>query len=171
MSLTPHKEKLLAALDNPKCRQDRHVLEKSIKLYEEWIKRLAGLTSKGKKRVEEMVKVLNWYKDEFEVELIMKQGSDFLKRQKGQLKLDSSILEEFLIYLINCDIISGVDNIECLKIGPSNALMSFAFFPESIEKLTERPNIVIKAKDQDFAIGTEIHYKFSTKEDFTRETP
>jgi len=167
MSLTPHKDKLYAALNNHKCPpEDKELIKEAIHLYEEWVKKLNVLTAKGEERVKEMVKLLNWYKDSFEVELIMKRGSSFIKRQKGQLKLDNTILEEFLIHLIHPDILNGLENIELLEIGPHNAFMSLAFFPKSFKELTHRPNVFIKTKDQDFIIGAKIHYRFSTSQTF-----
>ena len=99
----------------------------------------------------------------------MKRGSDFIKRQKGQLKLDNTILEEFLIHLVHPDILNGLENIELLEIGPHNAFMSLAFFPKSFKELTHKPNVFIKTKDQDFIIGTKIHYRFSTSQTFEKQ--
>lgn len=170
MSITPHKDKLYPVLNNPKCpHEDRELLKEAITLYEEWIRRLNSLSSKGKERVAGMVKLLNWYKDEFEVELIIKRGSNFLIRQKGQLKLDNTIIEEFLVRLIHPDILNGLEDIESLEIGPQNTFMSLAFFPRSIKDLTQRPNVLIKTKAQDFVMGAKIHYKFSTKENFQKK--
>ena len=170
MRLSPHKDKLYATLSNQKCpRRDRELIQKAIYLYNEWIEKLDDLTSKGKKRVEEMVELLNWYKDKFEVELIMKEGTSFIRRQKGQLKIDSTILEEFLINLIHPDMIYDLDTIDMLRIGPYKSFMSLAFFPESLKQLTQKPNVSVKSKDQDFVLGTEIHYKFSTDKEFHSE--
>ena len=47
--------------------------------------------------------------------------------------------------------------------------MSLAFFPKSFKELTHKPNIFIKTKDQDFIIGTKIHYKFSTTQTFEEQ--
>lgn len=101
MALTPHKEKLIAAIANPKAKEDKALLENAYEAYEQWIKDLNDLTSKGDNRIEEMTTLLNGYKDYLEVELIAKQGSPFIKRQKGQLKLDNSVLEEFLTYFVH----------------------------------------------------------------------
>lgn len=163
---TPHLDKLTAALSNPKCKDDEPLIKEAISLYKQWIEKTNSLSSKGEKRVKELVDLLNWYKNQFEVELIMKRGSNFLKRQKGQLKLDSSILEEFLIHLMDSTILRGLDNLDNLSIGPQNAFMSLAFLPRSLGELTKKPNIVLKTKDQDFVIGKEIFYKFATDEDF-----
>jgi hypothetical protein len=113
-----------------------------------------------------MVQLLNNYKDQFEVEMIMARGSDFLRRQKGQLKLDNSIMEEFLIHLVKPEILGAAANfpIEC---GPQTAFMSFAFRSLSLRNLNERPELVLKVKDQDFTIGKTIHCKFSPSPEFT----
>ena len=163
---TPHYDKLKAALGNPKCIDDIKLLNEAIQLYKQWIGKMASLKTKNKMRVREMVDLLNWYKNEFEIELIMKKGSDFLRRQKGQLKLDNSILEEFLIHLINPDIFNNLKNLEKLSIGPQNAFMSLAFTPRSVQDLVSKPELEIKTKDQDFTIGAEIHYKFSSTKFF-----
>lgn len=166
---TPHFDKLTAALSNPKCRKDVPVIEQTIKLYNQWVKKLGELNSEGKKRVEEMVNLLNWYKDQFEVELIMKKGSDFLKRQKGQLKLDNTILEEFFVHLINKDVVNGLEGIDHFVVGPQDTFMSLAFLPKSFKELSNKPNVVLKKKDQDFIIGTKIYYKFATSEGFQQK--
>ena len=92
MPRTPHKDKLLAAIDNPKSHADVPLLQKALAAYEKWIAAMEGLTTIGKQRVLDMTHLLNGYKDLIEVELIAKQGSAFLKRQKGQLKIDNSIM-------------------------------------------------------------------------------
>ena len=167
MSLSPHKDKLYAALSNQKCpRKDKELIQQALDVYVEWIDRLNDLTSNGKNRVEEMVELLNWYKNQFEVEFIMKKGTKFIKRQKGQLKLDNTILEESLINLINSNVLNGLENINMLELGPQKSFMSLAFFPKSLKELTQKPHVFIKNKDQDFILGTKIHYKFSTDKGF-----
>lgn len=171
MSSTPHKDKLVAALENPKCSlEDKALIEEALQLYGEWSNRLSQLDSSGRELVDQMVELLNWYKDKFEVELLMKRGSDFIKRQKGQLKLDNSIIEEFLVHLIDPRIFHGLRNAELLEIGPSNAFMSLAFFPRQLDDLINAPNIYIKTKDQDFVIGRRVYYKFSTNKSFGGNT-
>jgi len=111
---------------------------------------------------------LNEYKDFLEVDIIARRGSAFLKRQKGQLKLDNSVLEEFLIHLVDNRIIEGLPkdfNIDC---GPYTAFMSLSFRPEGISALNKKPSIVLKQKDQDFTIGKKIHYKFSSSPNFAK---
>ncbi len=126
---------------------------------------LGKLRSKGEQRVMDATKLLNEYKDHLEVELIAARGSAFLKRQKGQLKLDNSVMEEFLIHMVDPDIMSGLPSFD-LEIGPHNAFMTFSFRPASVSSLNGKPTTVIKSKDQDFTIGRTLHFKFSPDADF-----
>jgi hypothetical protein len=164
MALTPHKEKLIAAIANPKAKEDKALLENAYEAYEQWIKDLNDLTSKGDNRIEEMTTLLNGYKDYLEVELIAKQGSPFIKRQKGQLKLDNSVLEEFLTYFVHPDILNNLPH--GIETGSQTAFMSLSFRPTDIESLGNKPEIVLKQKDQDFTIGKSIYYKFSPDNTF-----
>lgn len=165
MLKTPHREKLLAAINNPKARDDSDLLKEAYSVYEQWINRLHALSTTKSKRLAEMVGLLNEYKDFIEIDLIASRGSDFLKRQKGQLKLDNSILEEFLIYLINPAVLDNLPTFE-LETGPQTTFMSLAFRPTSISTLNEKPEIVLKVKDQDFTLGRTVFYQFSSYEDF-----
>ncbi len=171
MIKTPHKEKLEAARRNPKCgKEDRALLSEAKVHYDIWIKSLIEIKSKGAEKVKEMTQLLNDYKDKLEVELIAKHGSPFIKRQKGQLKLDNSVLEEFLIHLIDPTIIPGLPDDLKLTIGPTRAFMSLSFNPANLSALGEKPSVVVKMKDQDFIIGKEIHYQFSPDAHFPDTT-
>ena len=163
----PHLDKLTAALANSKCSpQDRALLSTAKSKYEKWFTNTAGLNSTGRGRVNEMVTLLNTYKDELEVDLIAKQGSAFLKRQKGQMKLDNSVIEEFLPHLVHPDILQGLNH-TAFSVGPQKAFMSLSFMPRSFGHLKQTPEVVLKVKDQDFAIGSTVHYKFSSSPDFS----
>ncbi len=169
MSLTPHYDKLNAALFNPKCEADKLLLEEVLAKYQDWINALKNLKSVGQKRVYQLVDLLNEYKDFLEVDIIAKRGSAFMKRQKGQLKLDNSVLEEFLIYLVDNRIINGLPRDVKIDCGPHTAFMSLSFRPTGIASLNESPLIVLKEKDQDFTLGKSIHYQFSPSSDFEAE--
>lgn len=161
MLKTPHKDKLLSALTNPKCDDaDKALLNKALTQYAVWIEQVKKIKSRGRACVDEMTKLLNTYKDYVEVELIAKDGSPFIKRQKGQLKLDNSIIEEFLVHLIDKRIFSDLPSFE-LEVGPQTAFMSLAFAPPSLDALNEKPAIILKEKDTDFALGKTIYFKFS----------
>lgn len=171
MTQTPHKDKLLAACNNVKCTaEDKAILADALKAYESWMAKIQKIEATGKQRVIELTHLLNEYKDILEVELIIRSESPFLIRQKGQLKLDNSVLEEFLIQLVDPRVLDGLPDFE-LCIGPQRAFMSLAFTPASIHDLGERPRIEIKEKDADFTLGKTIYYKFSSDPAFaTRST-
>jgi hypothetical protein len=166
MIKTPHREKLLAAISNPKCKDDVDILKTAFEAYEQWIAKLDSLTSTGKQKVLHMTKLLNEYKDYLEVELIAKQCSPFIKRQKGQLKLDNSVIEEFLIRLVDPSIFNGIPKDFQLEVGPQTAFLSLSFRPVSMSTLNGKPDVVIKLKDQDFTVGKTMHYKFSPDASF-----
>ena len=168
MNLAPHKDKIVAAISNPKCSADTELLEEILESYNSWSDSVKSLTLKKKARVDKMVDLLNDYKDFLEVNAIAKRGSPFLKRQKGQLKLDNSVLEEFLIYLVDDSIISGLPNDFKIDCGPHTAFMSLSFRPEGVGSLNKKPSVVLKHKDQDFTLGRKIHYKFSSSSTFDR---
>ncbi len=168
MLQTPHKAKLVAAIKNPKCNdKDKEILMEAQSAYENWVKEMDKITSSGKQRVIELTNLLNQYKDQLEVELIIKSASPFIIRQKGQLKLDSSVIEEFLIRIVDPKILDGLPNFE-LCVGPQTSFMSLAFTPASIQELCERPCVEIKEKDTDFTLGKSIFYKFSSDPSFEK---
>lgn len=141
MSQTPHLGKLNAAIRNPKCRKDVTLLQQALRLYEKWVSDLNALTSSGRERVREMVALLNEYKDTFEIEMVMKRGTPFLRRQKGQLKLDNSIIEEFLVHLVRPEVLKGLGETKFL-VGPQKAFMSLCFRPTSFSELDGKPGFL-----------------------------
>lgn len=168
MKLTPHGDKIRTAIENPKAKNDVPVLKEMLNEYELWQKKMNQLTSKGDQKVKEMVKLFNEYKEKAEVDLILGKGTEFLVRQKGQLKLDNSIIEEFLILLMDKDIIPELANVDFIS-GPNNAFLSLSFRPQDFKSLSNKPEIILKTKDCDFIIGKEIHYKFSSDSSFSKE--
>lgn len=163
-----HKEKLEAALQNPKAKDDYPILQEALKAYSSWIKKMGKMKSEGDALLKDMISALNDYKDYLEVDLIAKKGSNFLKRQKGQLKLDNSVLEEFLPHLVDKRIIHNLPTNFELEAESKTSFMSLSFSPTSIKTL-DVPNVILKEKDQDFAIGKSLYYKFSSDENFSNE--
>ncbi len=147
MSLTPHYEKLKAAISNPKCQNDKLLLEETLERYRDWLREMASINTSGQERVSQMVDLLNTYKDFLEVDIIAKRGSTFMKRQKGQLKLDNSVLEEFLIHLVDSRIINGLPTDFEIDCGPHTAFMSLCFRPTGIASLNKEPMAVLKQED------------------------
>ncbi len=165
---TPHLNKIGAALANPKSPEaDRVLLTEIHKRYLAWIKALESVDADGQERVIKQTELLNEYKDFVEVDCIARRGSPWLRRQRGQLKLDNSINEEFLIHLVNPRTLPGVSRLEELVVGPSQAFMSLSFHVETMDDLLDSPRVDIKSKDQDFALGTEMHYSISPHADMS----
>lgn len=108
---TPHGPKLRELISNPKLpAEDLQSVKDAIKTYEKWISDMSSLKSTGENKVKDLVKLVNAYKRYIDIDLIWDSQSDFLFRQRGQLKLDNSITEEFLPWLVDPSIIAGIDN-------------------------------------------------------------
>ena len=164
--LLSHKEKLEAAIHNPQARQDLEILKEAMSAYTTWVGNLKSINETGDGYLREALRLLNEYKDYLEVELIARKGSDFLKRQKGQMKLDNSVIEEFLPYLVTPKLLNNLPSNYELETGSQTSFMSLSFCPSSIRTL-DRPAVIIKEKDQDFTIGKSIYYKFSSDQNFS----
>ena len=164
---TPHLDKLTAAIANEKCREDIPLLHEALAGYHVWIKKNNSLKSTGRQRVNDLVANLNKYKDYLEVELMANNGSAFIKRQKGQLKLDNSIIEEFLPYLVVPEIIEGLPETPIL-LGPYKTFLKFNLAPPSLATFDGPPEVLVKTKDQDFIIGKHFYYKFSSDPKFRK---
>lgn len=161
----PHKDKLEAALVNPKAVNDRDLINEALNAYNSWISKMKSFTSTGEDFLKDLVSALNEYKDYLEVELIAQKGSDFLKRQKGQMKIDNSVIEEFLPYLVDDRLLNNLPTRFNIEKGSQTSFMSLSFCPTNIQSL-DFPEVIIKEKDQDFTIGKSIYYKFSSDKDF-----
>ena len=75
MAVTPHLDKLDAALRNQKCNDDDRALLTEARLqYGTWIAAMQSLTTAGEERVRRMTELLNAYKDVLEIDLIAKHG-------------------------------------------------------------------------------------------------
>lgn len=167
--MKPHKDKLEAALHNIKAVNDHDLLIEALEAYNAWIQALSNIQSTGDEYLREAVRLLNNYKDYLEVDLIAARGSDFIKRQKGQMKLDNSVIEEFLPFLVTPKLLRGLPTDFQVETGSKTSFMSLSFRPSNIQSLL-RPEIVIKEKDQDFTIGKSYFYQFSSSEDFNCDT-
>jgi Bpu10I restriction endonuclease. len=97
---TPHGDKLQALLQNDKLPNgDRKRIEKAVSRYQAWLKKLTRVPSDNR-CVAEAVGLLNEYRLYLDLEVVFDSDDDFLYRQKGQLKLDNTVIEEFLPHLV-----------------------------------------------------------------------
>lgn len=160
----PHFEKLNALLENENLpTEDVPRIETAIEKYEEWVGKLKGVSpGETEKVVTEMVDLLNEYKLYIELDLIFDSPRDFLYRQKGQLKLDNTIIEEFLPHLI----VKAISELnETLDVGPL-CCFSSAYFTSSLRNMEIGGGLHIRTKNQDFAIARKLFLKASHDEDF-----
>jgi len=111
-----------------------------------------------------MVELLNEYKLKVEVDLIFDSQDNFLYRQKGQLKLDNTILEEFLPRLVHPAVLPEVRELD-VTAGPTTTF-SAVHFTSSLEIPQPGGGMSIRTKDQDFAICKKLYLKASHDENF-----
>ncbi|HHT41166.1 MAG TPA: Bpu10I family restriction endonuclease [Actinomyces sp.] len=162
---TPHGSKLRELLTNEKLpKDDVPRVEKAIQRYDKWINSMADLTSIGDDKVEQLVDLLNNYKKSIEVDLIWDSSNSFLYRQKGQLKIDNSILEEWFPWLVDPDIIESLEGVE-MTTGPAKAF-SAAYFQSTLLDKKDHPGLMLRHKDQDFTIGRPAYVKASFSNNF-----
>ncbi|MCG5056729.1 MAG: hypothetical protein KA714_01590 [Limnoraphis sp. WC205] len=89
----PHYTKLIACLNNPRLPEaDQERVREAIQKYHNWIAELEAIKQGQADTVEKLVEATNRYKRFIELDLIFDSSDNFLYRQKGQLKLDNTIL-------------------------------------------------------------------------------
>ncbi|MEY3401718.1 MAG: hypothetical protein RLZZ86_1333 [Cyanobacteriota bacterium] len=168
---TPHFEKLKALLDNSKLPvNDKPRVTEAMDIYETWINNLrqaiiSQVTSE--KMLNTLLNLLIDYKNYIDIKLIFDSPNDFLYRQKGQLKLDNTIIEEFLPYLINPIIIPEIQKLNA-EVGPIKAFSS-VYFESSLTIPALGGGLSVRSKNQDFAITRKLYLKASHFPDFTQE--
>ncbi len=163
----PHYDKLQAALENEKLpKEDKPLVEEAIKKYNKWITDLSECKKLDSPEnvLKKMVQLFNEYKFFIEYNLIFECKNDFLYRQKGQLKLDNSIIEEFLPYIICPEVIPEISG-NSLEVGPTNTFSSI-YFTSSLDNLVNGGGLKIRSKDQDFAISKPLYIMSSFDKDF-----
>ena len=124
---------------------------------------LESISSNGFESVEPFQNLLNRYKLSVDLELVFDSESDFLYRQSGQLKIGSTVLEEFLPRLV-WQVFSDRLAEYGLVIGPASTLTGLTFDTNLIRgKVGE--GMSIRSKDHDFVIGRQLHLWSSHHED------
>lgn len=161
----PHRAKLKELLNNEKLPEaDREAVEATLDIHNAWIEEMDALDSKGEEKVEELVQLLNQYKNHVELNLIFDSEGDFLYRQKGQLKLDNTVLEEFLPRLIDPDILPGLEGL-VYTTGPQRSFASI-YFTTTLVSDVPGGGLRVRTKDQDFTIGRRLYLKVSEDSTF-----
>jgi len=160
-----HGDKLRALLQNSKLPEgDRPKVREAIEKYSAWRETLLALRGEQQAIISKAVALLNEYKNYIEVDLIFSSRDDFLYRQKGQLKLDNTVLEEFLPLLVFCVFRDKIQE-QTITLGPT-ACISGIRFDSSLALESAGGGIVLKQKDQDFAISRRLFLKASHYESF-----
>ena len=166
---TTHKDKLLAAINNNKVpKSEIQFLKRSYEAYKRWISEIEKIYNEkisSDEKVSFMVKKLNKYKNYIDIDLIFDSKNDFLYRQKGQMKLGSSIIEEFLPRLVHPSIV-GKFNKKQVIIGPTKSLSNLQF-KSNITGIYAGGGLFSKEKDQDFSISKKLFLKASHNEDYS----
>lgn len=103
------------------------------------------------------VALLQDYRLFLDMELIFDSTDDFLYRQKGQLKLDNTVIEEFLPHLVSK---AFPELSKQFDLGPK-ACFAALYFTSTLRTATGSPGILTRAKDQDFAMAKRVYVKAS----------
>lgn len=162
---TPHGDKLRALLENVKLPEnDRPRVNSAIGKYDDWIAEMKQIEGSGSQLVEPLTETLNQYKLCIDLDLVFDSDDDFLYRQKGQLKLDNTVIEEFLPWLVGrvfSDRLAELD----LTLGPTNAF-SQMYFDSHLRADMAGGGMAIRSKDHDFALTRPLFLKASHHDDF-----
>ncbi len=164
---TPHLDKLNALLDNDKLPiNDKERIGQAIEKYREWIQAMTDTEGEQSTIINRLVSSLSQYKQFIDLNTIFDSESDFLYRQKGQLKLDNTVIEEFLPHLI-CKSLPELD--EELYVGPQSCF-SAAYFTSTVTRREHGGGLHIRTKAQDFTIARKLFIQTSYDPDFNEQT-
>jgi len=156
----PHRAKLAGLLKNKKLPpSDKQRVQEALGRYEDWVAAMRSLDSEGDERVEELVRLMNDYKRYVELEVIWDSDHEFLFRQRGQLKIDNSIIEEFLPYLADERMVPDLKDTEYVS-GPYKTFSS-AYFTATLTNAAKGGGLETRTKDQDFTVGRTAHLRAS----------
>ncbi|MBO1347969.1 MAG: Bpu10I family restriction endonuclease [Hormoscilla sp. GUM202] len=160
----PHYAKLTACLENPRLPDaDREGVQEALIKYQEWRDRIESIDASKPDTVEKLVAVTNQYKRFIELDLIFDSPENFLYRQRGQLKLDNTILEEFLPQIIFRSL-RGID--DSFELGPRNTFAGLSFL-SSVGNPGLGGEQSVRTKEQDFILGKKLYLQTSFDPEFT----
>lgn len=165
---TAHVDKLRELLGNEKLPEsDVEKVKQALERHGQWVEAMDSREENGDDLVLALVDLLNDYKRSVELDLIWDSESDFLWRQRGQLKLDNSILEEFLPRLVTPRVIDSLDGLS-YESGPRTAFAA-AYFETTLANPGLGGNLAVRTKDQDFTVGRPAFLRSSFSSDFPIE--
>lgn len=160
---TPHGDKLKALLENAKLPVNDHDrVRTAVAQYDEWITALKTDPAENVDLLKHLVDATNVYKTSIELDLIYNSEEDFLYRQKGQLKLDNTILEEFFPYLVDERLIPGLQSVPNVAVGPLSCYAGLFFGPATVP--LGEGGAFVKLKNQDFTVAERLFLSVSKDE-------
>lgn len=163
---TPHGDKLIALLENEKLPEsDKQAVRETLDCYKKWLSDSFEVKGKDYKKVDKLVFLLNDYRLHVDLNLIFDSQNDFLYRQKGQIKLDNTIIEEFLPVLISGYFSKELKELN-LIVGPATCF-SGVWFESSMLLMQKGGGLQLRQKDHDFTISRKIYFQASYKADFS----
>lgn len=161
---TPHLAKLNALLKNPRLpATDKPRVKRALVRYKKWIGDLESVQPGLEGVVQKLVDATNAYKLFIELELIFDSPNDFLYRQKGQLKLDNTILEEFLPQLMFRGL--SLPEKESFEFGPQKTFAGLSF-TSTLANPGSGGQVSLRMKNQDFVLGKRLFIMTSFDGDF-----
>jgi len=164
-----HGKKIEALLGHRKLpATDKPRVKAAKERYLAWVKEMDELTLKGDALLEKLVELLNAYKRFIEVDLIYDSPGEHLYRQSGQIKVASSILEEFLPRLADTRLVPGLALLPSYAVGSQKAFAAFTIIGNVHTPLES--SIFIKEKNQDYAIAKRLYLKASLTPTFEEGT-
>lgn len=161
-----HGEKIYKLLESKKLPTvDIPRVEVAIERYEEWITALESLEcGTVEETVVQAVKLLDEYKYYIDVDLIFDSPDNFLYRQKGQLKLDNTVMEEFLPILVWKCLLLKYEDLD-VTISSQAEVFSSMHFESSLASPACGGGLSIKTKAQDFSIYRPLYIQASHTQD------
>ena len=164
-TINPHGAKLNALLSNPKLpASDLPRIRNAVEHYNRWRQDLNNIDSTASDALNDMIAKLNSYKNFIDLETIFDSADDFLYRQKGQLKIDNSVIEEFVPLLVDKLFGQRIQGLG-LSIGPTTTFSSMRF-EEDMQETKKGGGLVIQSKDQDFSMNRRVFIRTSHQSDF-----
>lgn len=163
---TPHLDRLRAALKNPRLpKKDAFEIQEAIKKYHLWVTELNAVEGTCSEEITfQMIELLNVYKHYIDVSLIFDSQQDFLYRQREELKIDTTIIDDFLPRLIYKTMYSDLVGTQ-LEIGPVNHYSSTYY--NNIRKVDgDNGELAVKTKSQGFAISRKLYLQSSHNPNF-----
>lgn len=147
-------------IKNKKSRANHPIILNEIEeKYNDWKKNIEALNSETKEELVKKVSLLNDYMDYID---------SISMHFKPQDKLESSILEEFLYFLLKDipDLKNDLDS-GLLFMGQTEAYLDLSFAPKNLRDFVSNPCVYINKKNQDFTISKKVNciFKSNKKEE------